>query len=434
MKTKIEMYSTSSLKQGGIFMLALPLLTVSGLGAQSTASGAARAATPSFQTLYSMAGGVDGFEPSATVTVGAGGVLYGVTYYGGSTNSGTIFSLTPPPAPGAAWTHAVLYDFTGGADGENPYGTMAIGPAGVLYGTTENAGARGHGVAFSLSPPASSGGAWTETVMHAFGGGTEGGTPEMGLLLGTSGALYGTTAFGGMYGNGVAFRLIAESSGGWKEEVLHSFGGSGDGAEPQAAYGGLLVSRGGQLYGTTLYGGASGNGTIFSLAPADSGGGAWNETVLYSFTGGSDGGNPSAGLTAGSDGTLYGTTTTGARGGGTLFSLTPPASTGAAWMLSVLHTVDASGVFPSTLLLTSSSQTLCGTTSSGGKSGDGTIFFLSPPAIAGGEWQYAPVYSFSGANGANPIVGLVPGPGGALYGTTVIGGVANSGTVFRLNP
>lgn len=364
MNTKIEMqtHSTSNLKQSSILMLALPLLMASGLRAQSTAYSATQGVTPSFQVLYSIAGGLDGFEPSATVTIGAGGVLYGMTFYGGTTNSGTIFSLTPPSSPGGAWTHAVLYDFTGGSDGENPYGTRAISRTGVLYGTTENGGAGGLGVAFSLSPPPSTGGAWTETVMYAFGGGADGGNPEMGLLLGSSGDLYGTTAFGGTYGNGVVFRLVADASGGWTEDVLHSFGSSGDGAEPQAAYGGLLISSGGRLYGTTLYGGASGNGTIFSLAPAGSAGGAWTETVLHSFTGGSDGGNPTAGLTAGSDGTLYGTTSTGAQGGGTVFALTPTASTGAAWTLAVLYTVSASGVFPSTLLLNLSSRTLCGTT------------------------------------------------------------------------
>jgi uncharacterized repeat protein (TIGR03803 family) len=432
MNTKIEMHahSTSNLKQGSILMLALPLLMASGLRAQSTAYGATPAVTPSFQTLYSIAGGLDGLEPSATVTIGAGGVLYGMTYYGGTNNSGTIFSLTPPSSPGGAWTHAVLYDFTGGSDGQNPYGTMAISPTGVLYGTTENGG-NGHGVAFSLSPPASPGGAWTETVMHGFVA-ADGQTPEMGLLLASSGDLYGTTAFGGLYGNGVVFRLVPDSSRGWRSVVLHHFGAPGDGAEPQAAYGGLLISGDGLLYGTTLYGGASGNGTIFSLTPTSSDGGQWNETMLYSFTGGSDGGNPTAGLTAGADGTLYGTTSTGAQGGGTVFSLTPPASTGAAWTLAVLYTVSASGVFPSTLLLNSSSQALCGTTNGGGQAGDGTIFVLTPPAIAGGAWTYTAVYAFSGANGANPIVGLVPGPGGVLYGTTVIGGSANSGTVFRL--
>lgn len=425
---------TSNLQRDRIFVLSLTLLAATGLSAQGTASSAARAVKPSFQTLYSIGGGLDGFEPSAALTMGAGGVLYGVTFYGGAANSGTVFSLTPPSSPGGAWTHTVLYGCTGGSDGENPYGTMAISSAGVLYGTTENGGrAGGRGVAFSLSPPASSGGAWTETVLHAFGESAGGQTPEMGLiLLGGNGPLYGTTAFGGTYGNGVAFRLVGDLSRGWSEEVLHNFGGPGDGAEPQSAYGGLLISRGGQLYGTTLYGGASGNGTVFSLAPAGSSGGQWNETVLYSFTGGSDGGNPSAGLTAGSDGTLYGTNTTGAKGGGTVFSLTPPASTGAAWTLAVLHTVGASGVFPSNLLLTPSSQTLCGTTYGGGQPGLGTIFCLNPPAIAGGAWRYTSVYTFTGASGANPIVGLIPGPGGTLYGTTVIGGAANSGTVFQL--
>jgi uncharacterized repeat protein (TIGR03803 family) len=115
------------------------------------AYGATQAVTPSFQTLYSIGGGLDGDEPSATVTIGAGGVLYGMTYYGGTGNSGTLFSLTPPSSSGGTWAHAVLYNVTGGIDGENPYGTMAISPSGVLYGTTENGGTGGHGVVFSDS-------------------------------------------------------------------------------------------------------------------------------------------------------------------------------------------------------------------------------------------------------------------------------------------
>jgi len=208
--------------------------------------------------------------------------------------------------------------------------------------------------------------------------------------------------FRGEYGGDVAFRLFEDASGQWSERVLHAFGSPGDGIKPQAAYGGLLIFSGRQLYGTTLYGRASGNGIIFPLAPSDQPDTPWNEVVLYNFTGGSDGGNPTTGLTAGSDGTLYGTTSTGAQGGGTVFSLTPPASTAAAWTLAVLYTFGKSKVFPSTLLLNASSQALYGTTNAAGKAGDGTIFVLRPPAVAGGAWQYSTVQTFSGPDGANP--------------------------------
>jgi uncharacterized repeat protein (TIGR03803 family) len=142
--------------------------------------------------------------------------------------------LTPPLSPSGAWTEAVLYNFTGGSDGANPQAPVTS-PGGVLYGTTAGGGASEAGTVFSLSPPASAGGSWTETVIHSFIG-SDGTTPEGGLAI-HSGVIYGTTNGGGASGLGTVFSLTPPASfgGSWTEAVLHSFGGGHDGSSPRQA-------------------------------------------------------------------------------------------------------------------------------------------------------------------------------------------------------
>jgi uncharacterized repeat protein (TIGR03803 family) len=394
------------------------------------------AATPSFQTLYSFTPGSDGANPQAPLVVGPGGVLYGTTSTGGSI-SGTVFSLSPPSIPGGAWTEAVLYNFTGGLDGGSPSAGLVLGPGRELYGTTLYGGTDNDGVVFSLTPPASPGAAWTETVLHRFSEGVDGLYPEAGLLRAGNGALYGTTSYGGTLGGGVVFEMIPPSSSGgpWTEKILHSFGAAGDGAHPYAA----PTEHAGVLYGTTDEGGTSTNcfkgcGAVFSLSPPTSSGGAWTETVLYSFTGASDGANPSAALVAAANGVLYGTAFYGGEGSGTVFSLTPPVTSGEPWSLTVLYTFSgAAGDDPSgTLLLMPGPGVLYGTTVGYTAGTLGTIFQLKPPSTSGGAWTYSAPITFFGTNGANPYAGLVLGAGGVLYGTTVDGGSSGFGTVFAL--
>jgi hypothetical protein len=150
----------------------------------------------------------DGLSPGAAgVVIGTGGVLYGTTTHGGSGTActggcGTVYSLTPPPAPGGAWTETILYNFTGGNDGSNPNGGVVVGRTGILYGTATNGGtgttcSGGCGVVFSLTPPATPGGTWTQTVLHSFTG-IDGAYPSAPLVIGRNGGLYGTTTAGGM--------------------------------------------------------------------------------------------------------------------------------------------------------------------------------------------------------------------------------------------
>jgi hypothetical protein len=172
--------------------------------------------------LYSFTGssGGDGLGPYAGVTIGNAGVLFGTTYYGGTNGCvsalgcGTVFSLTPPVSSGAAWTETVLHSFTGGSDGFYPFAGVVIGNGGVLYGTTLDGGYTGPscvtacGGVFSLTPPSPPGAAWTETVLHNFpAGASDGVDPYGGLVIGKGGVFYGTAWGGGPSGLGAVFEL-----------------------------------------------------------------------------------------------------------------------------------------------------------------------------------------------------------------------------------
>jgi hypothetical protein len=176
----------------------------------------------------------DGGGSEAALAEGPDGVLYGTTYYGGSgtpcdfspylsgSGCGTVFQLTPPTAPGGAWTESVIYNFTGlNGDGGYPSSSVVVGKNGVLYGTTQygggstsaspcsSAGVSGCGTAFQLTPPSAPGGAWTETILHSFTGQDgDGSTPLAGLALSSTGVLYGTTSAGGTAGNGTVFAIV----------------------------------------------------------------------------------------------------------------------------------------------------------------------------------------------------------------------------------
>lgn len=420
----------------------------------------AQEAKPRLTTLYPFAAGSNGGGPDAGVALGSGGVLYGTTFNGGTdacySGCGTVFSLTPPGSPGGAWTESVLYSFEGYSDGDgtNPLAGVVIGGGGVLYGTTQYeyggntsapCGSAGCGTVFSLTPPASPG-SWSETVLHTFtGSGGDGANPSAGVVIDKRGVLYGTTEFGGTSNAGTVFSLTPPASPGgrWTEEVLVTFAG-GNGANPLA---GVVIGKGGVLYGTTNNGGTSGYGTVFSLTPPASQG-PWAETVLHEFAGGSvgDGANPGAGVVIGSDGVLYATTRSGGTSGyGTVFSLTPPASQGSAWTETTLYSFAGSpsdGATPLAGVVIGSGGVLYGTTVNGGTvhpycgiPGCGVAFQLIPPSTPGGVWTESVLHDFtSGSDGEYPH-GVMIDKGGVLYGTTDgDGGASSWGTVFRLKP
>lgn len=238
----------SPLTTGGTLLAALLAFTAS----------TAAQKPPALRTLYSFTGGADGLSARADVVNGKGGVLYGTAYQGGTgacpSGCGTVFSLTPPASPGGVWTETTLYSFTGHSDGVYP-SSVVIGSGGVLHGTAH--GGSGFGTVFSLAPPAGGpsgpGGAWTETTLYSFTGGSGGGDPA-GVVTGKDGALYGATWFGGTANHGTVFQLTPPASpgGAWTETTLHSFTGA-------IFANGVVIGCGPSghpvLYGTTHYGG-----------------------------------------------------------------------------------------------------------------------------------------------------------------------------------
>jgi len=266
--------------------------------------------------------GKDGGYPRASLILDAAGNLYGTTQYGGAYVAyGTVFQLAP--SANGKWTEKVLHSFdSNGKDGYGPDASLILDAAGNLYGTTPAGGAYGSncnygcGTVFELVRRAN--GKWTEKLLHSFSeSGKDGYGPVPGLIFDPAGNLYGTTYGGGAYGPGSAFELRPGTNGKWKEKVLHSFDFGRGGCIP---YGGLILDAAGNLYGTTVDCG-SGLGTVFQLTPVA--GGNWKGKVLHNFNG-KDGGDPDASLILDGAGNLYGTSLGGgANGGGTVFEVTP---------------------------------------------------------------------------------------------------------------
>ncbi len=316
-------------------------------------------------------------------------------------------------------TQQVLHSFTGGADGATPNGGVIEDDKGTLFGTTIAGGAAGAGTVYSVRGK-------TETVLYSFAGGTtDGSDPEAGLVMDASGNLYGTTMAGGASGNGTVYELIAPTSrkGTWTEKLLYSFGAGTDGANP---VGRVMFDSAGNLYGTTSAGGASGDGTVYQLQAKA----AWKETILHSFQGTNDGYTPYAGLVADASGNFYGAATAGgANGGGTVFELSP---SGGGYSFSVIASQPGwgvSGTFRDVLV--QPNGVIYASTHCDGANNAGSIYQLTQ---SGGNWTYNLLYTFTGGNdGLYSISNLVL-KAGKLYGTTIGGGLHGAGTVYAFKP
>jgi uncharacterized repeat protein (TIGR03803 family) len=282
--------------------------------------------------LHDFTGGTDGGGPNGVI-MGDHGKLFGSAAAGGTSSNGVAFELSNS---GGNWTQTVIYNFTGGtAGGRNPNGNLVFDSSGRLYGTTAFSGSTGlgGGIVFRLNPSKS--GVWTETLLHSFGL-LDGSDPNGGLVFDSAGNIYGTTQSGGntaycnRFGCGVVFKLSPMSGGGWKETVLYEFTRGTDGGVPLA---GLVMDSTGNLYGTTYGGGnpnfcgsQNGCGVVFELSPGTSG---YTETVMHEFVS-SDGAFSSAPLIRDSSGNLFGTTFNGGNlsdctgvGCGVVFEVTP---------------------------------------------------------------------------------------------------------------
>ncbi len=393
-----------------VALLSLGLLALAGLRA-----------TPQESVLYTLLGKPGGAMPYDALVADANGALYGTTAAGGATNLGSVFRMKPGTK---GYTLTTLYSFRAGDDAKYPYAELLPDATGALYGTTYFGGKRGFGAVFKLTP---SGGGYSESILYSFQGTNDGVFPYAGLIADNSGTLYGTASRGGgakgcSSGCGIVFKLTPSGSG-YLESILYSFQGGSDGADP---FGRLIADTNGNLYGTTSAGGigSPGNGTVFELTPSGSG---YLESVLYKFAGGADGSQPCAGLIADASGNLYGTTIAGGAGNGTVFELTGSTE-------KVLYSFKGGdGATPyAGLLANTATGAFYGTTYAGGAYGKGTIFELTP---SGSGYAESVLYSFKGGtDGAQPAGAPIADLSGTLYGTTQVGGKRKDGTVYKLTP
>jgi uncharacterized repeat protein (TIGR03803 family) len=289
-----------------------------------------------YSLLYAF-GGAGLSSPEARLAIDEAGNLYDTTVSGGTGacagGCGGVFKLAPPAQAGGAWTESVLFNFSGSFDtGGGTSGGITMDAHGSLYGTTFSGSGSPSGTVFRLTPT-TGGKHWTHTVLYAFAGGVDGADPEAEVVFDKNGNLYGMTNYGGSgspncfgVACGTVFQLMPTPSGPWMHTVLYSFNGGKDSGYPERT---LTLDEAGNLYGTTSIGGdpscggGTGCGTVFRLSPPASELGQWTETILHRFTGGKQGIGP-GGLTFGKDRLLYGPAGTGAIDiDGLIFAVTP---------------------------------------------------------------------------------------------------------------
>ncbi len=406
--------TVSATVSGGRLGLALIKLTNSMIGVvvalaplfASLAVATPPAAAQTETVLYSFGSqSGDGTNPGCCLVFDQKGNLYGTTNYGGVYGFGTVFKLTP------TGKETILYSF-GVADLVPAPGGLAFDRQNNLYGTTIGGGTLDAGSVFKLSADG------VLTVLHSFGGHSpeDGIYPGWGLILDRRGDIYGTTNYGGEFGQGTVFKVTSTG----QETVVYSFGGkSGDAAIPS---GSLIFDTRGNIYGTTGNGGAYGYGTVFKVSPTG------KETVLYSFGGPAEDFNPGLNLVLDKLGNLYGTTNNdGAYNFGTVFKLTPTG------VKTVLHSFGQSGdgIFPQCCLLIDKVGNLYGTTYDvNSPQGHGVAFKLTPD----GEETALHVFGRQDGDGIYPIWNLVSDKNGSLYVATSSGGTEGYGTVLKLTP
>ncbi len=338
--------------------------------------------------------GSDGGNPSALIQ-GTDGNFYGTTGSGGVNHDGAVYRLSPDG------TLTILHSFDE-TDGAIPEGGLVLGSDGSFYGMTFEGGANRAGTVFRITA------AGTFTSLHSFNG-TDGAQPEGGLVEGQDGSFYGMTTYGGSPGDGTVFRITPAGA----VTILHTFVGT-DGAYPSAN---LVQVSDDNFYGTTGGSGDYPGGTVFRLTPA----GVF--TNLHLFAGTSAEGREPTGLALGRDGNFYGTTTYGgANDQGTVFRTTT------AGAVTTLHNFDDSDAYgPGSRLLLGSDGNFYGTAASGGSYYEGTVFEVTPAG------QVTVLHDFGGSSeGFEPMVGLIQGSDGDLYGTTASGGTDGDGTIFKL--
>jgi uncharacterized repeat protein (TIGR03803 family) len=366
-----------------------------------------------FTTLYSF-DLTDGAEPGATLVQATNGNLYGTTFSGVDGCGGTVFEITA----GGVLTTLHCFD---GTDGGEPKAGLVQGTNGNLYGTTSTSGANSGGTVFKITP----GGSLTSlysfcSQVNSQGYCADGNHPDAGLVQATNGYIYGTTADGGVSGNGTVFKITP----GGTLTTLYNFCPTSTCIDGDTPTSGLVQATNGDLYGTTSGGGASGYGTVFKITPSGT------LTTPHSFDG-TDGAYPYAGLVEATNGDFYGTTYSGgANNFGTIFKITPGGT------LTTLYSFCSQsgctdGIQPYAGLVEATNGDLYGTTYSGGANNFGTIFKITPSGTL------TTLYDFCSqsecADGGRTYAGLIQNTNGNFYGVTSVRGVGGFGTVFSLS-
>ncbi len=407
-----------------------------------------------FTVLHTFTGSPDGANPTDGVVIDRAGNLYGTTFGGGingngctaegsGTGCGTIFKLSKH---GSNWVYTTLYKFQGPPDGNYPAGVV-VGPDGTLYGTTKGGGTlnvacpqyeNGCGTVFRLRPRASFCATplcpWNENLLYTFTGNADGGNPQNGdLVFDAAGDIYGTTLLGGAYAYGAAYELTP-SQGGYSQSVIHNFNPDPDGlASP---YSGLIMDQSGNLYGTSSFANDSIAGTVYQLTPSQSG---WTANILQSFQCRefiNAGCYPQA-LIFDSAGDLLGATVEGSlHDTGGVYDLLASNN----WLLNVLHvfglqqgvtqnhlTIDAAGNIYGTGSICSNLY--------------GCVYKLTPSSNG---YTYTELHDFTdGLDGAHPYGPVAIDAEGNLYGTAENGGFLDTclgqgddgcGVVWEITP
>ncbi|MEH2437930.1 MAG: choice-of-anchor tandem repeat GloVer-containing protein [Nostoc sp.] len=342
--------------------------------------------------------GTNGANPNAGVFAGKDGNLYGTTSAGGSQSKGTAFKLT-----GSTFsTLTTLVNFTG-SNGTNPIARLFQASDDNLYGATSTGGTNNFGTLFQLQKTT-----FTNLTTLLNFNGTNGANPAGRLISGGNGSLVGITSAGGVNNKGTVFKIPLT---GGVPTVLVNFNGT-NGATPLAR---LQLASDGNYYGTASAGGATNKGVAFKLTPAGA-------ITPYSFSG-ANGQSPQAGLIE-SDKFIYGTTSLGgASNKGAIFKV--PLGGGTPVLVASFN--GTNGANPTAALTKGSDGNFYGTTSTGGANNKGAIYRLTGGTIT-------LLFSFNGTNGATPESTLIQLASGAFYGTTSIGGASGQGTVFKFTP
>ena len=384
-----------------------------------------------FTVLHSF-DGTDGYYPAAGLVQATDGNLYGTTEYGGANFSGNVFKITP------SGTLTTLYSFcslSGCADGEAPTAALVQATDGNFYGTTEyGGGANFSGTVFRITPSG------TLTTLYSFclqSGCPDGEYPTAALVQATDGNLYGTTAYGGanesceFFGSAVGCGSVFKITPSGTLTTVYSFCSQNGCADGEVSGSALVQATDGNFYGTTVFGGANGNGTVFKITPSGT------LTTLHSFcsqTNCGDGEYPTGALVQATDGNLYGTTYGGGANlhYGTVFKITPSGTLTTLYSFcSQTGCTDGANPYYAGLVQATNGD-FYGAASSGGTGsscylGCGTIFEITA------RGTLRTLHSFNDTDGADVFAGLVQDTNGKFYGTTAGGGANSDGTVFSLS-